>query len=182
MNLTERYEKALTFAARTHGDHCRKGTAIPYLSHLLHASAIVMENGGDEDECIAALLHDVIEDRPEVHGGEEATMREIESRWGKRVLKIVREVTNTDELPKPKWADTSLSGKRVSLADRLANLRSILMELRTAGPVLWEKFSHGRDETLRKYRGNIDQLRKSDPGPLVEEMHFVLLEIERLSR
>lgn len=180
MNLTERYEEALAFALATHQGHFRKGTGIPYLSHLLHTSAIVMEAGGDEEECIAALLHDVLEDRPDVHGGVEASMRVIESRWGPRVLGIVREVTNTDAYPKPDWADTSDSGKLVSLADRLANLRSILAELRHAGPSLWDKFSKGQS-TLRNYREKLKPLRAENPHPLVEEMHFTLEEIERLS-
>lgn len=61
--LTERFDDALSFASRLHREQCRKGTSIPYISHLMAVSAIVLENGGDEDAAIGALLHDAAEDQ-----------------------------------------------------------------------------------------------------------------------
>ncbi len=65
--LTSRYKSAMQFAATVHDGHLRKGTQVAYLSHLMSVSALVMENGGNEDEAIAALLHDAIEDRGDVY-------------------------------------------------------------------------------------------------------------------
>ena len=60
--LTRRFELALQVASGLHHSQCRKGTPIPYISHLMAVSAIVLEAGGDEDLAIAALLHDAAED------------------------------------------------------------------------------------------------------------------------
>ena len=62
MNLTKRFDEALVFASQVHNDQLRKGTKIPYIAHLLSVTALVLEHGGSEDEAIAALLHDAVED------------------------------------------------------------------------------------------------------------------------
>ena len=94
----ERFEKALVYAARLHKDQRRKGSGIPYVTHLLAVAAIVGENGGTEDEVIAALLHDA----PEDHGGRER-LEDIRERFGDRVAEIVAGCTDTYEEPKPAW-------------------------------------------------------------------------------
>src|SRR5215467_3093305 len=84
MKLTSRFDEALLFAVRQHQSQFRKGTRIPYVAHLLSVAALVLEDGGDEDEAIAALLHDAVEDQ----GG--AAMRaEIAGRFGERIATIV---------------------------------------------------------------------------------------------
>ena len=84
--LTSRYTEALDYAREQHAGQTRKGTEIPYLSHLIGVSALVLDHGGDEDQAIAGLLHDVIEDCGAQH---EATVRH---RFGERVARIVRGV------------------------------------------------------------------------------------------
>src|SRR5688500_20028691 len=107
--LAERFEEALVFAARTHRAQRRKGSETPYISHLLAVTALVIENGGDEDEAIAALLHDAMEDQG-------VSREEIERRFGERVAQIVEGCT--DEVPdpqtgaKPEW----VASKNVHLA------------------------------------------------------------------
>ncbi|MBN3926998.1 HD domain-containing protein, partial [Nostoc sp. NMS4] len=59
--LTERFEQALVYATRLHAQQTRKVTGVPYISHLLSVAALVLEDGGDEDEAIASLLHDAVE-------------------------------------------------------------------------------------------------------------------------
>src|SRR6266571_1946710 len=98
MALTSRFEEALTFATQLHAKQLRKGTTIPYVAHLLAVTALVLENGGDEDEAIAALLHDAIEDQ-----GGAATREAIRRRFGERVVAIVHGCTDTDVTPKPPW-------------------------------------------------------------------------------
>jgi (p)ppGpp synthase/HD superfamily hydrolase len=82
--LSSRFEEALTFAAQLHATQCRKGTAIPYLAHLLAVASLVLTHDGNEDEAIAALLHDAIEDQ----GGSQ-TRTIIHQRFGERVTAIV---------------------------------------------------------------------------------------------
>ena len=64
--LTARFEEALLYATRLHADQTRKGSDIPYVSHLMAVAGLTLEYGGGEDEAIAALLHDAVEDQ----GGE----------------------------------------------------------------------------------------------------------------
>src|SRR5918912_2744589 len=82
--LTDRFDRALHYATRHHARQLRKGTPIPYAAHLLAAASLVLEMHGDEDEAIAALLHDVVED-----GGGEKALREIEAAFGPKVARIV---------------------------------------------------------------------------------------------
>src|SRR5687768_18615812 len=82
--LTPRLADALAFAIQVHGNDRRKGTKIPYLAHLLAVCALVLSDGGDEDEAIAGLLHDTLEDHPEL-----VSRGDLKSRFGPRVLRLV---------------------------------------------------------------------------------------------
>ncbi len=139
-----RFDGAFAYASRLHARQKRKGTKIPYVAHLLAVTAIVLEYGGGEDEAIAALLHDAVEDQ-----GGPATRTEILGRFGKRVVAIVDGCTDTDTEPKPPWrqrkeayvahvGDASPSVRLVSAADKLHNARSILADYRLLGEALWE--------------------------------------------
>lgn len=94
--LSSRFEEALVYAARLHAGQNRKGSDIPYISHLLSVAAIVLEDGGEEEEAIAALLHDGVEDQ-----GGKKTREEIRRRFGENVARIVDGCTDADTLPKP---------------------------------------------------------------------------------
>ena len=148
--LTPRFDDAVTEARRLHGGQRRKGTDIPYVAHLLSVSAIVLEDGGSEDEAIAGLLHHVIEDVP-VEGTEEF----IRERFGDRVADIVSACSDSTTFPKPPWRERKerylahLESAppevlRVSLADKLHNARAILYDLRTVGDSLLGAL-HGRE-------------------------------------
>lgn len=86
--LTERFDEALLHASRHHRQQLRKASQVPYVSHLMSVSALVLEHGGSEDQAIAALLHDAVEDAPAGTGG--AVLAEIRSRFGDAVADIVR--------------------------------------------------------------------------------------------
>ena len=88
--LGPRFQDALLFAVRVHDGELRKGPEIPYVSHLLSVCALVLEDDGDEDEAIAALLHDTLEDHPE-----EVTKADLERRFGPRVADLVAACTDT---------------------------------------------------------------------------------------
>jgi (p)ppGpp synthase/HD superfamily hydrolase len=184
----EKFERALLYAARVHRDQYRKGTSTPYVTHLLAVAALVGENGGREDEVVAALLHDAPEDQ-----GGEATLENIRARFGDEVAQIVDGCTDTYEDPKPPWrerkerylahlANAPSSVCLVSSADKLHNARAVLSDYRLLGEDLWERFNGGKEGTLWYYRAISDVLRTEDDSPLVEELDRVVAELERLAR
>ena len=188
MKLSTRFEEALVLATCLHADQTRKGTAIPYISHLLAVTAIVLEHGGNEDEAIAALLHDAIEDQ-----GGATTREEIRRQFGDRVVEIVDGCTDTDVMPKPPWRErkeaylahiieATGSVRLVSAADKLHNARAILEDYRIIGEALWNRFNGGKEGTLWYYRSAVDALRKVGTTPLIEELDRVVSEIEYLAK
>jgi (p)ppGpp synthase/HD superfamily hydrolase len=100
MNLSARLDEALSYAHRLHRDQYRKRTQIPYVAHLLSVAGLVLDYGGDEDQVIASLLHDSLEDQ-----GERTSMREIAQRFGQRVAEIVLACSDTTAQPKPPWRE-----------------------------------------------------------------------------
>jgi GTP pyrophosphokinase len=185
--LTERFERALVFAAQLHRDQRRKGSGVPYVSHLLAVCELTLEYGGDEDEAIAALLHDAIEDQ-----GGAIARAEILRQFGPRVTEIVDGCTDTDESPKPAWlprkelyirhvAEASASVRLVSACDKLHNARSLVMDYRIMGEDLWSRFTGRRDGTLWYYRSMVDALRSAGSSPVVEELERVVRELESLA-
>jgi len=190
--LTERFEQALLFAAQVHAEQKRKGGAVPYVSHLLAVAALVMEAGGDEDECIAALLHDAAEDQ-----GGRPMLEKIEQRFGPRVARIVEACSDslTEGPDKAPWRqrkqaylahlpESSPSDRLVSLADKLHNSRTLLADLRREGAAAFEKFRGKRDGTLWYYRELLRAHRAAQPPvapDLLDEYERVVTEIERLA-
>ena len=96
--LTGRFKDALGFAFDLHATQVRKGSGVAYIAHLLGVAGLVIEDGGDEDESIAALLHDAVEDQ-----GGHATLEKIRERYGERVAQIVEGCSDSREQPKPPW-------------------------------------------------------------------------------
>jgi (p)ppGpp synthase/HD superfamily hydrolase len=187
MKLSHRFQDALLYAATLHAEQVRKASGEPYLTHLLAVAAIVMEYGGDEDEAIAALLHDAVEDQ-----GGCATFEEIVRRFGPAVAAIVDGCTDSDVTPKPAWRprkeayiarlrDAPASVRLVSAADKLHNTRSILREYRRQGESLWSCFRGGREGTLWYYRTVVETLKQVDNTPVVQELERAVAEIERFS-
>jgi hypothetical protein len=164
--------EALAYAAEAHDGQLRKGTTIPYLSHLLAVAALVAEDGGSPAELAAALLHDAAEDR-----GGRARLADIERRFGAAVAGIVAECSDTLETHKEPWRvrkqryldhlpHASAGAVRVSLADKVANLRTIVDGFRVVGERLWERFDEDSDP-LWYYRSVLAALRARTSSPLV---------------
>jgi len=182
---TEKFEDALVYAARLHRDQTRKGTGVPYVTHLLAVAAIVGENGGTEEEVVASLLHDAPED-----AGGETRLAEIRARFGDGVADIVAGCTDTYEDPKPPWrarkeayldhlAGAPAPVRLVSAADKLHNARSVLSDYRAVGEDLWGRFNGGRDGTLWYYRAVADAL--AGDGPVAGELDRVVTDLERVT-
>ena len=160
MRLSSRYDDALVFAHSLHRDQVRKGTSIPYIAHLLSVSAMVIENGGSEDQAIAALMHDAAEDQ-----GGHATLEEVRRRFGDAVAEIVADCTDAWTEPKPDWRSRKVAylaklphkpatSLLVSLADKTHNAEAILYDYRELGDDLWERFNGGAEGT-RWYYGEL---------------------------
>ena len=186
--LGERFQEALRYATALHATQVRKGTKIPYVSHLLSACALVLENGGSEDEAIAALLHDAVEDQ-----GGAPILAEIERRFGAPVAAIVKGCTDSDVLgEKPPWRprkeayiahlrEAPLPVQRVSAADKLHNARSIVADLQRSGPALFSRFTGGREGTLWYYETLSGVFAQSGIGFLAEELQRTVAEMKRLA-
>ena len=184
--LTLRFTEALVYASDAHRSQVRKGTAIPYVSHLLAVASIVLEHNGTEDEAIAALLHDAIED-----AGGDTARQEIRRRFGDEVVAIVDGCTDAETVPKPPWEERKrayiahLAGAMpsvllVTCADKLHNARSILADYREIGEDLWPRFNGGRDGTLWYYRALTDTFSSLELAPtiLADELCRTVAELE----
>jgi (p)ppGpp synthase/HD superfamily hydrolase len=168
--LTDRFESALLYACQLHANQLRKDGTTPYIAHLLSVSALVLENGGDEDEAIAALLHDAVEDQ-----GGASTGEAIRKQFGDRVFAIVDGCTEPLEKSynwrqrKQAYLDHLQHAIpevcRVSLADKLHNLRSLLVSLQHEGEQVWQRFNSDKANHLWFYYSlsAIYQVRSQDP-------------------
>jgi (p)ppGpp synthase/HD superfamily hydrolase len=185
--LTSRFDDALAYAVDLHREQPRKGTGVPYVSHLLGVAALVLEHGGTEDQAIAALLHDAIEDQ-----GGRPTAEAIRARFGDLVADIVEGCTDTDRMPKPPWRERKeayLARVRrepahvrlVSAADKLHNARTMVTDLRIHGPGLWTRFNAGRDGTLWYLGALVEAFREAGTMPIVEELARAVAELEAVS-
>lgn len=190
--LSARFSEALGGAADLHAVQSRKGTAIPYIAHLLGVASIALHHGADEDEAIAALLHDAIEDAPRQLGAE-WVRKWLRFRFGERVLGIVEGCTDPDVSPKPPWRkrkQTYIARVRkepasvvlVSAADKLHNAGAVLSDYREIGDRLWKRFNAdaGKAGVIGYYRGLAMAYKTTGYYPrLVRELDGVVSEIER---
>ncbi|BAY83086.1 metal dependent phosphohydrolase [Calothrix parasitica NIES-267] len=177
--LTNKFEQALIYATQLHAKQTRKVDKIPYISHLMSVSALILEAGGTEDEAIAGLLHDTVEDQ-----GGKATREEVRQKFGETVVEIVDGCTETDITPKPPWKQRKIdyienirngsdSVKLVSLADKLHNARSLLVGYRNKGDKLWDYFSGSKEDKLWFYGELLKIYQQSC-------VNFMTVELERI--
>ena len=157
--LTDRIAQALALAVKAHKGQYRKGTKIPYIAHPMAVASIALEHGANEDQAIAALLHDAIED-----GGAEYA-KEIQDQFGDKVLAIVEGCT--DGVPdasgyKGSWTlrkerylahleGASADVILVSSSDKLHNARSIVEDQLKTGDDVFTRFSATKEQTLWYY-------------------------------
>ncbi|AFY38411.1 metal dependent phosphohydrolase [[Leptolyngbya] sp. PCC 7376] len=185
MELSDRFSEALVFAEKLHRQQSRKGSGTPYVAHLLGVASTVLEAGGNEDEAIAALLHDAVEDQ-----GGLATRDLIQEKFGDRVTEIVMGCSDSveGEIKLP-WRERKVayldhlktapkSVRLVSMADKLYNLQSIVRDYRLVGEDLWSRFRGKKDGTLWYYQ----ELSKIfDPEhPLTQEFKRAIATLDTL--
>ena len=188
MKLTVRFADALVYAHEAHADQTRKGSAVPYIAHLLGVTSLALEYGADEDQAIGALLHDAAED-----AGGEVRLADIRARFGDVVAQIVSDCTDTCETPKPPWRarkeayiahlpQSSPGALLVSCCDKLHNSRAIVADLREHSAETWKKFRGGREGSLWYYRTLADFFQTTElPRGLVEELSRTVTAMEKLA-
>ncbi len=176
MPQSSRLAEAFAFADALHGDQRRKGSDVPYITHLMAVAALVGEHGGDEDQMIAALLHDAAEDQ-----GGEGTLERIRLQFGPAVADYVAGCSDTFATPKPPWRtrkerflqrieSAAPSLRLIVAADKLHNVRSILRDLEACGNSVWERFTGKRDGTLWYHAEAVQALAEGWPAPIVTEL------------
>lgn len=193
--LGPRFDEAVSYVSILHGDHVRKGSGgVPYMAHLLGVAALVLEDGGGEDEAIAALLHDAVEDR-----GGAARLEDIRLRFGDRVAEIVRGCSDAIREPgtaKADWwlrkcthldhlahADGDLARPllRVSMADKLSNLRATVRDAGMRGAPFWVVFRQGAASQLWYYGRMIEIFRARCPeSSMLAELELLLVQLAGL--
>ncbi|RLD08959.1 MAG: phosphohydrolase [Chloroflexota bacterium] len=186
-NLSDRFLKAFSIASTLHGNQLRKASQIPYIAHLLAVAALVLENGGTEDQAIAALLHDAVEDQ----GGLD-TLNQIRDEFGDYVADLVDGCTDSYTQPKEEWKPRKLAYLEklknasddvllISLADKVHNARSILRDLHITGENTWDKFKGKKSGTLWYYQ-SLAKTFDDAPYPILKnELRNLVDEIQTLA-
>lgn len=183
--LGDRFVDALGYAAEVHAGQLRGGDGQPYIAHLLRVAGLVIQEGGSEDEAIAALLHDAVEDQ----GGLER-LEDIRKRYGHAVADIVDECTDSYGKPKPPWRQrkeqylaelkrASPGGLLVSVADKLDNVRTMLRGHRIYGEEIWERSGKTPDDVRWYYGALASRLAELRSGPLADELASTVAALER---
>ncbi len=176
MTLSKRFTEAFVLAADLHRDQVRKGSEAPYITHLMGVASLVGQFGGSEDQMIAALLHDAVEDQ----GGEE-TLAVIRERFGETVADYVDGCTDSYTTPKPPWLERKQAFvaatrsapdelRLVIAADKLHNAGTMVTDLREVGDKLWERFRADRDQTLWYHAEILKALGENWDHPILREL------------
>jgi (p)ppGpp synthase/HD superfamily hydrolase len=172
--LSDRFLDALSLAFALHKDQRRKASETPYFAHLMTVSALVMENGGNEDQVIAALLHDAVEDA----GGLD-TLNKIKEEFGDQVAYLVDACTDSYTQPKREWETRKIDYLEklrsasedvilISLADKIHNARSILRDLHLSGESTWDKFKGKKSGTLWYFQA-LAKIFEDAPFPVLQK-------------
>jgi len=189
--LGPRFDEAVSYAAVVHADQVRKGSGVPYMAHLLGVASLVLEDGGDEDRAIAGLLHDAVEDR-----GGRPRLNDIRQRFGMRVATIVEgcsDAISEDGEPKGDWwgrkcghlehlaeagGDLREPLLRVSMADKLSNLRATVRDAGLKGDGFWKVFKQGAASQLWYYGRMNDIFRARCPkSTMLPELEALLAQL-----
>ena len=175
---------ALGYATRVHSDQLRGSDEQPYIAHLLRVTGLVIQDGGSEDEAIAALLHDAVEDQ----GGLDR-LADIRERYGHVVADIVDECTDSYGDPKPPWRrrkeayiaslDSASAGALlVSIADKLDNTRSMIRGYRIRGAEQWSRTGKTAEDVHWYYGTLARRFCELRPGPLSDELTRTVAELD----
>jgi len=205
MQNHQRVSEGFALAAALHKDQTRKvgkaedpALAISYITHLAEVFALVIQGFGDDDQMIAALLHDAIEDQPETADGR-VTAEVIEELFGARVLSLVlasTELRPPAGQPKAPWlirkknhlvhlrelAADDPSFLLVGLADKLSNGQAIINDLKLRGPIVWDRFNASTEQEVWYYESMLLLFQEFIPdNPLVPRLESVVHQMQVIS-
>ncbi len=183
-----RLDDALAFVADRFRNKTRKATRVPYLSHLLTVTAMVMEHGGTADQMVAAALHDYLEDIPG------ASFAEIEERFGANVARLVDALSDSKDASRAKapWQarkTTHLAALRtegadvklVSACDKLHNARTLITDQKLVGDEAFSRFKAGKEGTLWYYRSALEALRDGYAHAVLDDLAAAIREMHTLA-
>lgn len=187
MSISVRFVDAVDLARRAHEGQVRKGSRTPYVTHPLAVAGLVLEFGGNEDQAIAGLLHDVLEDCGPRYASE------IEREFGRRVMEMVQACTdgrpgeprdiNNWYARKQEYlnrlAGEPLDFLLVSACDKLHNARAIAADYRAIGPLIFKRFRAGRAGTLWYYRELSAIISVRIGGRLAQELYQAVSTFDR---
>jgi len=197
--LSDAFDSALVLAHELHRRQKRKVSNVPYISHLLAVASLVIEDGGSEDEAIAALFHDSIEDQSHRYpGGREQMRQDLERKFGPEVVRIVEACTENyleqaarggdrrarwrtlKEAYLRRLRSADLSVRRVSCADSLHNVRALIEDHRRMGEKIWLRFrAKSREDQLWLYDALAHVFLETGTGRLAEELNRAVDELCR---
>ncbi|MBN2797823.1 MAG: HD domain-containing protein [Deltaproteobacteria bacterium] len=191
---SERLDQATLLAVRSFRGLYRKGSTVPYITHLFAVTALVGEYGGDEDQLIAAMLHDYLEDIPS------ATYEGVRDQFGDRVARFVLALSDTTVSPKPPWRDRKTKYlahlrakepalKLISAADKLHNCHATLLNVRSQGDSCYERFNDEiadvfetkAEGVLWYYRSLVEALEEGWDDPLLEALRAEVIALHEAS-
>jgi len=193
--LTPRFVEALQLAYYLHHDQMRKGTSTPYIAHLLSVCSLVMYHGGGEDQAIAALLHDSLED-----ASDKITPEQIGAEFNPKVQQIVQLCSDTPpnfrggekepwQVRKERYLAHVRSGRvlpadlLVSVADKVDNASAIVRDLKLVGDLVWTRFKVGKDGQLWYYEELVQAYKQAGvKGDLIETLESLVDEMKRLAQ
>ena len=187
MEYSPRIVDAFAFAYELHRTQVRKGSRVPYITHLMGVAAIVGRYGGDENQFIAALLHDAVEDQ-----GGIGTLDRIRERFGETVAAYVAGCSDSDDTPKPPWRErkerfieftktASPKQKLIIAADKLHNTRAVINDVREKGNAVWDLFKAGREGNLWYHDEIVSALAEGWSHPLLRELTEEVNALHRLA-
>jgi len=188
MGYSTRIDDAFAFAHRVHRDQRRKGSGAPFITHVMAVAALAGEHGGDEDQLIAALLHDAVED-----GEGHKTLDEIREAFGDRVAGLVEGCTDAFGQPKPPWLERKkgyiqkVAGAPTDLrlivaADKLHNVSVIARDLASEGAAVWDRFQGKRDGSLWYYTEILAVLSEGWNHPILDDLRAAVHRLEAVDR
>ena len=180
--LSNQFAKAFRFALKAHGTQTRKGTTIPYVSHVMAVASLVLDYGGSETQAVAALLHDTVEDCG-------VTYRRLKREFGAAVTRIVKDCTDAETFPKPPWKlrkqryvehlrrSHNPQSLLVSAADKLHNARAIVHDVKRQGKAVWKRFHAAPSEILWYYQSLNAIFRRRAPE-VSPAFHLLVRELD----
>jgi GTP pyrophosphokinase len=184
---SERIRSAIDLSVELHAGQSRRGSGAPYVFHPFAVAGLVADAGGSEDQIVAALLHDVVED-----AGGPPVRAEVARRFGEPVARLIDAASDTDVTPKPPWRQRKeafiarLTGegpdvRLVVAADKLHNVRSLARDVRVHGPAVWSRFRGGRDGSLWYYGAVAAALSEGWSHPLLDELSRAVVELRSVA-